>query len=78
MKCVVCKRGETSPGTATVTLDRNGVTVVVRGVPAEVCEDCGEEYVDEGPARDLFETLNEAEARGVHLEVREFAAARSA
>ena len=42
MKCVVCKLGETRPGQTTVTLERQGAALVVRSVPAQVCENCGE------------------------------------
>jgi hypothetical protein len=28
MKCVICKKGETKAGTATVTLDKSGATLV--------------------------------------------------
>ncbi|MBI5562011.1 MAG: YgiT-type zinc finger protein [Deltaproteobacteria bacterium] len=48
MKCVVCKHGETENGKAAVTFDRDGFTLVVRGVPADVCSTCGEEYVGAG------------------------------
>jgi hypothetical protein len=34
MKCVICKQGETRPGAATVTLEREGTVLVVRSVPA--------------------------------------------
>ncbi len=37
MKCLICKQGETRPGLATVTLERDGATLVIRGVPARVC-----------------------------------------
>ena len=47
MKCVICKKGETKAGTATVTLDKEGATLVFKGVPARVCANCGEEYIDE-------------------------------
>jgi YgiT-type zinc finger domain-containing protein len=47
MKCVVCKKGETKIGKATVTLEKNGATLVFKGVPARVCANCGEEYVDQ-------------------------------
>ena len=32
MKCVICKMGETQPGKVTVTLDKEGATLVFRGV----------------------------------------------
>lgn len=47
MRCVICRQGETRPGTATLVLERDGLTLVLKNVPAEVCENCGEEYVDE-------------------------------
>ncbi len=42
MTCVICKFGDTSSGHATVTLERDGTTVIVKDVPADICEDCGE------------------------------------
>ncbi|MEK7838207.1 MAG: YgiT-type zinc finger protein, partial [candidate division NC10 bacterium] len=38
---MICKFGETRPGTATITLSRDGTTLVVKGVPASVCANCG-------------------------------------
>jgi YgiT-type zinc finger domain-containing protein len=43
MKCPICRNGETHPGTATLTLERGPLTMVVRHVPAQVCDNCGEE-----------------------------------
>ncbi len=37
MKCIICKKGVTRQGTTTVTLERDCLTMVVKGVPAEVC-----------------------------------------
>ncbi|MCA9913998.1 MAG: type II toxin-antitoxin system MqsA family antitoxin, partial [Anaerolineae bacterium] len=34
MKCVICKQGDTRPGTVTVTLERGGTTLVFKNVPA--------------------------------------------
>lgn len=75
MKCVICKNGETKPGKATVTLERNGTTLVVKGVPANVCANCGEEYVDEGTTARLLKTAEEAASSGVQVDVRDYAAA---
>ncbi len=78
MNCVVCRVGETRPGKTTVTLERDGTTVVVRGVPAEVCANCGEEYVDEREAAALMAVAEESARAGVEIEVRAFAPSRSA
>ena len=73
MKCVICKHGETRPGKTTVTLERDGLTLVFRNVPAEVCENCGEVYVDEATARDLMRRAEEAAEAGVMVDIREYA-----
>ena len=72
MKCVICKHAETNRGVATVTLERDGTTVVVKSVPAEICPNCGEEYVDEQTTARLLQLADEASRAGVQVEVREF------
>jgi YgiT-type zinc finger domain-containing protein len=75
MKCVICKQGETEPGTTTITFDREGITLVVRSVPAEVCDICGEAYVDGAVNARLLEQAEDAARKGVQVEVREYSAA---
>ena len=75
MKCVICKQGETRSGTATVTLVRGGLTVVYKGVPAQVCPNCGEEYVDSAVADQLLKEAEQTARNGTQVEVRQFAAA---
>jgi len=72
MKCLICKRSETRPGKTTVTLERGGATLVVKGVPAQSCDNCGEAYVDQEITRQLLETAEEALRAGVQVDVREF------
>ncbi len=45
MKCTICKTGHTHPGIATVTRQGDNAVVVLRNVPADICEDCGEYYL---------------------------------
>jgi YgiT-type zinc finger domain-containing protein len=75
MKCVVCKQAETRPGTATVTLERDGLTVVFKGVPAQVCPNCGEDYVDSAISDRLLKEAEQTARNGTQVEVRQFAAA---
>lgn len=75
MMCVICKGGETQPGTAMVPLDREGTTVVIKGVPARVCTNCGEEYVEEAVTARLLKIAEEAVCAGVQVDVRTYAAA---
>jgi len=74
MTCVICKHGETVPGVVTVTLQRNETTVIVKGVPAEVCENCGEYYLDEEIASQVFAMAERAVKDGAEVEIRRYAA----
>jgi YgiT-type zinc finger domain-containing protein len=75
MKCIICKNEETRPGKTTVTLIRENMTIVVKGVPAMICPNCGEEYVDESIASSLLNQAEEAAQHGVQVDVREYIAA---
>ena len=75
MKCVICKKGDMSQGTATVTLVRDPLTLVVKDVPALVCGNCGEEYVEDAIAARLLESAAEASKAGVQVDVRQYVAA---
>ena len=75
MTCVICKQAETQPGTATVTLERDGMTLVIKGVPARVCPNCGEEYVEESVAERLLSITESAAKAGVQVDIRHYVAA---
>jgi len=75
MKCLACKNGTLKPGRTTVTVERDGTTIVVHNVPADVCETCGEDYLDAAIASSLETFLQEAARSGVRFEVREYQAA---
>ena len=72
MKRVICKHGEVSSGFATVTLERDGLTMVVKHVPAKVCDSCGEEYRDEEIASKLSRPAVEMIRSGAQVDVREY------
>lgn len=74
MNCVICKTGETRAGTATVTLHRGETTVLVKGSPAEVCQNCGEYYLDEAVARKVYEQADDAARRHAEVEILRYAA----
>ena len=75
MKCVICKQGETRSGKVTVTLERRNTTLVFKGVPAKVCKNCSEEYVDDKTTAQLLRAAEAAARAGVQVEVREYVAA---
>jgi YgiT-type zinc finger domain-containing protein len=74
MKCPICKTGQTRDGAATVTLERNGAVVVIKCVPAEVCNNCGEYYLDEQITGKVLNVAEDAARRGAEVEVLRYAA----
>ena len=72
MKCVVCKMGETKAGKTTITLEKDGATLVFKGVPASVCANCGEEYVDGAITARLLKSAEDAARSGVQVEIRQY------
>ena len=74
MKCVICKQGETHPGSATITLNRAETILIFKGVPAEVCENCGEYYLDESTTEALLVRAEKAVENGAEVDILRFAA----
>lgn len=75
MNCVICRQGQTQPGVVTVTLERGATTLVFKGVPAQVCANCGEAYVDDTTTDQLLAAAESAVKAGVQVEIRAFVAA---
>jgi YgiT-type zinc finger domain-containing protein len=71
MKCLICKQGETRPDTTTVTLEVDESMMVFKHVPADVCEICGEAYVDEQMTTHLLTEARRAADLGVQVDVRD-------
>ncbi len=75
MKCIICKKGITRQETTTVTLERDCLTMVVKGVPAQVCPICGEAYIDEKITAKLLKGAEERVREGAQVEIRQYVAA---
>ena len=74
MRCVLCKHGDTNPGHATVTLQRGETTVIIKDVPADVCENCGEYYLSDEITERVLGMGEDAVRKGAELEILRFAA----
>ena len=62
MICIICRQAETVDGLTSVHFERGEMKLTVNNVPARVCPNCGEAYVEEDVAVKL---LREAEAMSV-------------
>jgi YgiT-type zinc finger domain-containing protein len=75
MTCLICRQGDTQPGKTTVTLERGGMTMIFKDVPAEVCANCREAYVDDKTSAALLAAAEAAAHAGVQVDIREFTGA---
>ena len=74
MNCLICKRGRTKPGLATATLQRGESTIIVKQVPADVCDNCDEYYLSEEVTSEILERAERAVADGAEVEILRYAA----
>lgn len=67
------KTGETFDGYTNVTLQRKNTLIVMKHVKAEICDNCGEYYLDETTAKEINEKAEkemlEKEAIGKEIEI---------
>lgn len=75
MKCPLCRHSELRPGLSDETVSVDGMTLVVRGVPAQICDVCGEPYFDGQVTQRLLDMAREAASAGVIVDVRRYVAA---
>ncbi len=74
MSSVLCKHGETRPGFVTVRLQRGETTVVLKQVPADVCDNCGEYYLSSEVTGQVMDKAEAAVSSGAEVEIVKFAA----
>lgn len=74
MKCVICKMGETESGTVTVTIERGETTVLIKNVPADICENCGEYYLSDDISERVLKQAESAVTNNAEVEILRFAA----
>jgi YgiT-type zinc finger domain-containing protein len=68
MKCAMCG-GSTKKGRVTVSIDTGDGVVVVRNVPARVCSQCGEEWIDDKSAERVEQIVDTAKQHKTQIEV---------
>lgn len=72
MRCIVCKQTDTRPGVTTIALERDGGTFVIKEVPAQICPNCGEDYVDERVTSELLRSAEAMARAGAEVDVRRY------
>ncbi len=69
MQCVICKNGNTKNGLVTVTLEKNGSIILIKDVPAMICNNCGDYYLSEEATKAVLKLGKSAMKKGVELEI---------
>jgi YgiT-type zinc finger domain-containing protein len=59
MKSLVCKHNRFEKGTTVLPIERGKAILLITDIPARVCTNCGEPYLDEETAQDVQELANE-------------------
>jgi YgiT-type zinc finger domain-containing protein len=47
MQCILCKHGTTHPDIVTVTPERDSCIIILKDLPADICENCGKYYLSQ-------------------------------
>ncbi len=71
--CPLCG-GQKRKGKTIFSLDSGRGIVVVRGVPAKICKQCGEEWIDSKPAARVERLIQPLRQKTAPVEVLSFAA----
>lgn len=74
MICTICKIGKMNSGRVTVTLHRGQSVIVIKNVPASVCENCGEYSLSEEVTKEVMKRAEIAVANNAEVEVLQYAA----
>ncbi len=67
--CPVCHGGHKQPGTTTFTVDLGFGVVIVRDVPALVCDLCGADWLEDNVAEELELIVEQARIKHPVVEV---------
>jgi len=59
MKCLVCKHTCFKKGATVLPIERGNAILLITDIPARVCENCGETYLDEETAQEVQDLANE-------------------
>ncbi|MBW8003720.1 MAG: type II toxin-antitoxin system MqsA family antitoxin [Planctomycetes bacterium] len=74
MTCPICKHGKMDKGFTTLVFEAGNSTIIVKKVPADVCDNCHESFIPEEISRKVLKTVDNEVKKGVELEVLHYAA----
>ena len=72
MNCLICRQADIVDRLTSVKFERGEMRLAVNNVPACVCPNCGEAYVDEQTAMQLLRNADEMFQTGGRADVIEY------
>jgi YgiT-type zinc finger domain-containing protein len=60
MRCLVCKHNRFKKGTTVLPIERGNAILLVTDIPARVCTNCGDSYLEEEVAQNVQEIANDS------------------
>ncbi len=69
MKCVTCKHGNTALGKTAITFVQGENTLVIKDVPAQICDLCGAYYLDPDTLEEVRKVVNDETKTGHEISV---------
>ena len=73
MLCILCK-GDMKNGKVNFPVDAEENFILIKGVPAQICEQCGEYFLKDDVAEIIERIVKKAKRKNVELEILKFAA----
>ncbi len=70
-KCQICG-GNFEPGFTTISKDNDTNLIVFRKVPALICSNCGEEYIDDKVLTKIEKKLSKRKDKSEQIEILEY------
>ena len=74
MTCVICKSGCYKDGFTIVVLTKGDSAIIIKQVPALVCDQCGEYILSKEITKQILAMAEEAYTKGTEVKIRRFVA----
>ena len=74
MRCLICMQAETVDGLTSMTFERSEFRLVINHVPARLCPNCGEAYLEEDVAMTVMRDAERESAQGTREVAHEYEA----
>jgi YgiT-type zinc finger domain-containing protein len=72
MICLICRQTEIVDGFTSIAFEREEIRLFINNVPAQICPNCAEAYVEEKVAIRLLSEAEDVFAQGMMDDVREY------